>query len=78
MRAVLPAPAPALALALALLLPGSAGAVQPDEILSDPALEARARTLSKDLRCVVCQGELIDDFERRHRPRPAPAGARAS
>lgn len=63
MRAVLPAPAPApaLALALALLLPGSAGAVQPDEILSDPALEARARTLSKDLRCVVCQGESIDD-----------------
>ena len=59
MRAVLPAPA--LALALALLLPGSAGAVQPDEILSDPALEARARTLSKDLRCVVCQGESIDD-----------------
>ena len=50
-----------LALALALLLPGAAGAVQPDEILSDPGLEARARALSKDLRCVVCQGESIDD-----------------
>nr|WP_169337601.1 cytochrome c-type biogenesis protein [Pseudorhodobacter ferrugineus] len=36
-------------------------AVQPDEILSDPALEARARTLSKDLRCLVCRNENIDD-----------------
>lgn len=36
-------------------------AVQPDEILSDPVLEARARTLSKDLRCLVCRNENIDD-----------------
>ena len=36
-------------------------AVQPDEILSDPALEARARSLSKDLRCLVCRNENIDD-----------------
>lgn len=36
-------------------------AVQPDEILADPALEARARTLSKDLRCLVCRNENIDD-----------------
>jgi cytochrome c-type biogenesis protein CcmH len=36
-------------------------AVQPDEVLSDPALEARARTLSKDLRCLVCRNENIDD-----------------
>jgi cytochrome c-type biogenesis protein CcmH len=36
-------------------------AVQPDEILSDPALEARARALSKDLRCLVCRNENIDD-----------------
>lgn len=36
-------------------------AVQPDEVLSDPALEARARDLSKDLRCLVCRNENIDD-----------------
>lgn len=36
-------------------------AVQPDEILADPALEARARALSEQLRCPVCQGESIDD-----------------
>lgn len=35
-------------------------AVQPDEVLDDPALEARARALSQDLRCVVCQNENID------------------
>ncbi len=38
-------------------------AVQPDEVLSDPALEARARTLSRDLRCLVCQNQSIDDFD---------------
>ena len=36
-------------------------AVQPDEILADPALEARARDISRDIRCPVCQGETIDD-----------------
>ncbi len=36
-------------------------AVQPDEILADPALEARAREISRDIRCPVCQGESIDD-----------------
>lgn len=36
-------------------------AVQPDEMLADPALEARARTISHDIRCPVCQGETIDD-----------------
>jgi cytochrome c-type biogenesis protein CcmH len=36
-------------------------AVQPDEILADPALEARARAISRELRCPVCQGEAIDD-----------------
>ncbi len=36
-------------------------AVQPDEILEDPALEARARELSKGLRCLVCRNESIDD-----------------
>jgi len=38
-------------------------AVQPDEILPDPALEARARALSHDLRCMVCQNQSIDDSE---------------
>ncbi|GLS87837.1 cytochrome c biogenesis protein [Cypionkella aquatica] len=47
---------------LALLLSASpAFAVQPDEILSDPGLEARARAISQNLRCPVCQGEDIDD-----------------
>jgi cytochrome c-type biogenesis protein CcmH len=41
----------------------SAWAVQPDEILSDPALEARARTLSRELRCMVCQNQSIDDSD---------------
>ncbi len=36
-------------------------AVQPDEVLDDPALEARARVLSKDLRCLVCRNESIDE-----------------
>jgi cytochrome c-type biogenesis protein CcmH len=36
-------------------------AVQPDEVLADPALEARARALSKELRCMVCQNQSIDD-----------------
>ena len=35
-------------------------AVEPDEILSNPALEARARDISENLRCVVCQNEAID------------------
>jgi cytochrome c-type biogenesis protein CcmH len=49
------------ALLLALALAAPAFAVQPDEILPDPALEARARAITKDLRCVVCQSESIDD-----------------
>lgn len=48
-----------LILMLTLSLP--AFAVEPNEMLSDPALEARARLISKDLRCLVCQGEAIDD-----------------
>ena len=47
--------------ALALLLPAQGvPAVEPDEILDDPALEARARSLSEEIRCVVCQNESID------------------
>ncbi len=38
-------------------------AVQPDEILPDPNLEARARALSRDLRCMVCQNQNIDDSD---------------
>jgi cytochrome c-type biogenesis protein CcmH len=38
-------------------------AVQVDEILPDPALEARARVISQDLRCMVCQNQSIDDSE---------------
>lgn len=44
-----------------MLLASPALAVQPDEMLSDPVLEARARDISRDLRCPVCQGEAIDD-----------------
>jgi cytochrome c-type biogenesis protein CcmH len=51
----------ALALAAALLPAGAAFAVQPDEMLKDPAAEARARKLSAELRCLVCQNESIDD-----------------
>lgn len=48
------------AAAMLAVLPFTAGAVEPDEILDDPALEARARVISKDLRCVVCQNQDID------------------
>ena len=46
-------------LTLCLVVP--AFAVQPDEVLGDPALEARARGLSAELRCLVCQNQSIDD-----------------
>jgi cytochrome c-type biogenesis protein CcmH len=41
----------------------SAYAVQPDEIMTDPSKEARARDLSRELRCMVCQNQSIDDSE---------------
>ena len=41
----------------------SAHAVQPDEIMADPAKELRARDLSRELRCMVCQNQSIDDSE---------------
>lgn len=44
-----------------LLLASPLWAVQPDEVLDDPALEARARQISAGLRCPVCQNESIDD-----------------
>ena len=48
---------------LALAVAGPAGAVQPGEELTDPDLEARARVLSREIRCLVCQNESIDDSE---------------
>jgi cytochrome c-type biogenesis protein CcmH len=49
-----------LAVALLLIL-RTAFAVEPDEMMKDPALEARARALSQTLRCMVCQNESIDE-----------------
>jgi len=50
-----------LCLILFLGFSGAALAVQPDEVLADKALEARARALSTELRCLVCQNQSIDD-----------------
>ena len=52
-----------LLLVLFLLLPLPAHAVMPDEILADPALEQRARQISVNLRCLVCQNQSIDDSD---------------
>ena len=52
-----------LALLAVLLAAPAAFAVQPDELLPDPALEARARALSSELRCLVCQNQSIDDSD---------------
>ncbi|MDQ0319624.1 cytochrome c-type biogenesis protein CcmH [Pararhizobium capsulatum DSM 1112] len=46
---------------IVLLLAAPAFAVNPDEVMKDPALEARARALSGQLRCMVCQNQSIDD-----------------
>ena len=45
------------------LMPSVTHAVQPDEIMDDPAQEARARNLSRELRCMVCQNQSIDDSD---------------
>lgn len=50
-----------IAVLVALLTPSVAIAVTPGEMLKDPALEARARRLSSELRCMVCQNQSIDD-----------------
>ena len=52
-----------VALLLVLLLATPAFAVRPDEVLADPALEARARAISHNLRCLVCQNQSIDDSD---------------
>ncbi|WP_233382935.1 cytochrome c-type biogenesis protein [Methylobacterium sp. C25] len=46
-----------------MLVAAPAFAVQPDEVLKDPALEARARHISEGLRCLVCQNQSIDDSD---------------
>jgi cytochrome c-type biogenesis protein CcmH len=58
-------PGSALAFWLLLILLASlpANAVEPDEVLQDPALEGRARQISEGLRCLVCQNQSIDDSE---------------
>jgi cytochrome c-type biogenesis protein CcmH len=53
----------AFVLALSLAGPSPSFAVQPDEILANPKLEARARELSRELRCMVCQNQSIDDSD---------------
>lgn len=50
-----------LVICVLVIAAGSARAVEPDEILPDPAQEARAREISKSLRCMVCQNESIDE-----------------
>ncbi len=50
-----------MALLVFLMFAVPSFAVEPDEMLQDPVLEARAREISKHLRCLVCQGEAIDD-----------------
>jgi cytochrome c-type biogenesis protein CcmH len=55
--------APLAALVLTLAAAAPAQAVLPSERLADPALEQRARNLSQDLRCLVCQNQSIDDSD---------------
>jgi cytochrome c-type biogenesis protein CcmH len=52
-----------LALMMVMTMAVAAQAVQPDEIMSDASKEARARDLSRELRCMVCQNQSIDDSE---------------
>jgi len=53
----------AIVLMLAAIASSSSLAVQPDELMKDPKLEARARELSRELRCMVCQNQSIDESE---------------
>ena len=52
-----------LIISLLLLFPFNTNAVDPSEILRNPTLEKRARHISKDLRCLVCQNQSIDDSD---------------
>lgn len=53
----------AAALVAGVVAAPASRAVEPDELLADPALEARARTIGRELRCVVCQSQSIDDSD---------------
>ena len=53
----------ALAMLLCLAAAGAQAATSPDEVLADPVLEQRARALGKELRCLVCQNQSIDDSD---------------
>ena len=53
----------AIVLMLAAIASSSSLAVQPDELMKDPKLEARARELSRELRCMVCQNQSIDESD---------------
>jgi len=53
----------ALAMLLCLAAAGAQAATSPDEVLADPILEQRARALGKELRCLVCQNQSIDDSD---------------
>ena len=48
---------------MAVMLPASTLAVEPDEVLEDASLEARARDISRELRCITCQSQSIDDSD---------------
>jgi len=50
-------------LAFIALAPAAVHAVRPDEMLADPALEARARDIGRELRCLVCRNQSIDDSD---------------
>jgi len=67
LRIFAPSREPSLYLAIAgaalLFSLSAARAVEPDEMLKDPALEARARALTQELRCVVCQNQSVDDSD---------------
>ena len=52
-----------MAFAVLLCLTSAANAVRPDEMLADPKLEARARDIGKELRCLVCRNQSIDDSD---------------
>jgi cytochrome c-type biogenesis protein CcmH len=52
-----------LTLGLLLVSVGPSFATRPDEMLSDPALEARAEAISRDIRCVVCQSQSIEESD---------------
>lgn len=52
-----------IVLVLLLLVGPALAATSPDEMLKDPVLEARARTIGQELRCLVCQNQSIDDSD---------------